>query len=418
MSLADKHRPDRNPGDPVAAAAFAESYLAYETLTDRVRRAEYDRGLLESTAIPSDGVVRRYPIQFSASAGEYFRIWIVNLALTVLTLGIYSAWAKVRKKRYFYGHTKIDGVGFEYRAAPMGILKGRLIAFAALAAYAVSGEISSWLEAAFVIGFVFALPWFLVRSLAFNAYNSTYRNVCFQFRGKYSDALKLVLVGGFLLIVTLGLAFPYVRARFARFAASGHQYGTAQFELPSLARAFYAIYGRWLGMVLVLILVPALFGVLAGVSSKAGWPSGMMLAVGIVAGSIVVYAYIVLWLGYLKSRTTNLVWNHLAIGQTQPRMPASSPGHGAHAVPDARVRFESRLRARELAQLYLVNAAAIVVTLGLAIPWAVVRSARYRIQSLSLLVAGDLDEIAAAEASSVGATGDEVGELAGFDFGF
>ena len=35
---------------------------------------------------------RRYPIEFTAGAGEYFRIWIVNLALTVVTLGIYSAW--------------------------------------------------------------------------------------------------------------------------------------------------------------------------------------------------------------------------------------------------------------------------------------------------------------------------------------
>jgi len=25
------------------------------------------------------------------------------------TLGIYSAWAKVRRLRYFYGHTSVDG---------------------------------------------------------------------------------------------------------------------------------------------------------------------------------------------------------------------------------------------------------------------------------------------------------------------
>ena len=70
----------------------------------------------------------RSPVQFTASAGEYFRIWIVNLALTILTLGIYSAWAKVRKKRYFYGHTLIEGDSFDYRANPLSILKGRIIA--------------------------------------------------------------------------------------------------------------------------------------------------------------------------------------------------------------------------------------------------------------------------------------------------
>src|SRR4051812_18779611 len=74
------------------------------------------------------GEESRYPVEFTASAGEYFRIWMVNLALTILTPGIYSAWAKVRKKRYFYGHTRIDGDNFDYRANPIAILKGRVIA--------------------------------------------------------------------------------------------------------------------------------------------------------------------------------------------------------------------------------------------------------------------------------------------------
>ena len=39
-------------------------------------------------------------IEFSGSAREYFGIWIVNLILTIITLGIYSAWAKVRRQIY------------------------------------------------------------------------------------------------------------------------------------------------------------------------------------------------------------------------------------------------------------------------------------------------------------------------------
>ena len=36
---------------------------------------------------------RELDFRFTGKTGEYFRIWIVNLALTILTLGIYSAWA-------------------------------------------------------------------------------------------------------------------------------------------------------------------------------------------------------------------------------------------------------------------------------------------------------------------------------------
>lgn len=42
--------------------------------------------------------IRVRPFSFTGSAGEYFRIWIVNIALSIVTLGIYSAWAKVRTK--------------------------------------------------------------------------------------------------------------------------------------------------------------------------------------------------------------------------------------------------------------------------------------------------------------------------------
>src|SRR3979409_2523918 len=86
------------------------------------------------------GPGKRHPVEFTAHAGEYFRIWIVNLALTIVTLGIYSAWAKVRKRRYFYAHTRIAGEGLEHRAQPLAILKGRLIAVALFAGFIAVGR--------------------------------------------------------------------------------------------------------------------------------------------------------------------------------------------------------------------------------------------------------------------------------------
>jgi hypothetical protein len=53
---------------------------------------------------------------FTGEWTEYFKIWIVNVLLTIVTLGIYAAWAKVRKRRYFYANTKLFGHTFEYLA--------------------------------------------------------------------------------------------------------------------------------------------------------------------------------------------------------------------------------------------------------------------------------------------------------------
>ena len=80
--------------------------------------------------------VRTYfDIQFEGKASEFFNIWIVNVLLTIVTLGIYSAWAKVRTNQYFYGSTYLDGSSFQYTADPIKILKGRLLVVFFILAY-------------------------------------------------------------------------------------------------------------------------------------------------------------------------------------------------------------------------------------------------------------------------------------------
>jgi uncharacterized membrane protein YjgN (DUF898 family) len=349
---------------------------------------------------------QRHPVEFTAAAGEYFRIWIVNLALTVITLGIYSAWAKVRKKRYFYAHTRIGGEGFEYRGKPLAILKGRIIAVGLLAIYGIAGSVSDLLQLALGLAMAIAFPWLLVRSLAFNAHNSAYRNIRFHFGATYRDALKQLALSAVLVLVTLGFAFPYAQARLAKFSADYHRYGTAQFALPNLTGAFYGIYLRLVGLMLLIGVVfvgaGVVFGVAAGVAGinpRSAVPMGLMLIVGPL-GIIAVY---LLAFAYPRARIGNAIWNHLAIGRTA----AGSP----------QVRFESHLRVRDLMALYLVNILAIVFTLGLATPWAVVRTLRYRARKTTLVVAGGLEQFVAARAADVDASGEEVGEMFGFDFG-
>src|SRR4051812_37327882 len=213
-------------------------------------------------------VEERYPVEFSGAAGEYFRIWIVNLALTIVSLGIYSAWAKVRRKRYFYANTLIGGEGFEYRGNPVAILRGRVLAVALLAIYGAAGQVSDILQLILGLAFAIAFPWLLVRSLAFNAHNSAYRNIRFHFGGTYLGALKLFALSAALVVFTLGIAYPYARARLAKFSADHHSYGTAQFALPSLTRMFYRIYVRLIGLTLLVVLAILLILLLASFAAR------------------------------------------------------------------------------------------------------------------------------------------------------
>src|SRR5688572_26822140 len=139
----------------------------------------------------------RLPFEFTGSAREYFGIWIVNVLLTFLTLGVYSAWAKVRTRQYFYRHTWLAGSSFEYDADARGILRGRVLVLVLILALFVARHVA--VVAALVI-FLLTLvvtPWLLAKSLAFDARYSSYRNVRFAFEGTtrqaYAAGLRALL---------------------------------------------------------------------------------------------------------------------------------------------------------------------------------------------------------------------------------
>jgi uncharacterized membrane protein YjgN (DUF898 family) len=332
------------------------------------------------------GDEQRYPVEFTASAGEYFRIWIVNLVLTILTLGVYSAWAKVRRRRYFYGHTRIDGEGFEYRGRPIAILKGRLIAVAAVALFYGTAKFAPSLIWLLAIVTVCAAPWLIVRSMAFNAHNSAYRNIRLRFRGTYLQCLGLLLWTGFILIVTFGLAYPYFKARLMEFLFRNHSYGTTAFEVPDLS--YFGIYVRAAGLGLFVGLVAGLVGWLFGATFGTGSRTASFI------GTLVGYTGYLFIFSYIRAEIANATWSVIRVGK---------------------IRFECALRTGDLFWLYLVNIIAIVATLGLAAPWAMVRAMRYRARKMTVSAAGGLESFFAAESAEVGAAGEEIGEMFDFD---
>jgi uncharacterized membrane protein YjgN (DUF898 family) len=351
--------------------------------------------------------------RFTGEAREYFRIWIVNLFLSVITLGLYSPWAKVRKKRYFHGNTWIAGANFEYHGNPISILKGRLLAFAAFAVYTLVSHFSERTADLLLLAMLPALPWLLVQSFAFNAANTSYRNIRFRFSARYGQALAAVapiaavpLVGLLAPDVDPGdvsrdvrtwwtlllgpvlffLVYPYVIAKVKLLHVRSSRFGAAAFECDAGVGRFYRIY---LAGAFVFMGIMTIAGFVLAFSM--GWSP--FLAMGIGMGTYLLGGAVAL--GYVNSTTANYLF-----GATRLR------GAGA---------FRSRLTVGGLTRIYLGNLLAIAITCGLAVPWAAVRIARYRAEHLALEVDGDIDRLTAADGRDVAATGEEMGELFGVD---
>jgi len=134
-------------------------------------------------------VVRYQSFVFEGSGKEYFRIWIVNIALTILTLGIYSAWAKVRTNRYMYANTYLNGSNFEYNADPKRILIGRIIVVTIYALFLLFAQQLMFFKIAAGIALVafIAMPWLVRQAVSFKLRNTSYRHVPFKYKGDISE---------------------------------------------------------------------------------------------------------------------------------------------------------------------------------------------------------------------------------------
>ncbi|CAI1986978.1 Inner membrane protein yjgN [Serratia fonticola] len=145
----------------------------------------------------------RHQIYFRGTGGEYFAIWLVNILLTAITLGIYSAWATVRRRRYFYGNTELNGDRFDYHAQPMQILKGRLLVIGAVILFYILLFINPLLGMVAMLALLALIPWIIIRSWRYNAIMSSYRGVRFNYLCQTGRAYWVLLFCPILLVIGL-----------------------------------------------------------------------------------------------------------------------------------------------------------------------------------------------------------------------
>ncbi len=380
-------------------------------------------------AIPTFGAVpaqrTEYPLQFTGSGGEYFRIWIVNLLLTIVTVGIYSAWAKVRKLQYFYRNTQLDGNVFDYHGKPLAILKGRAIALALVLFYNFAFKYSPTLAVVAMALMAAVLPWLLVQSLRFKAYNTSYRGLRFRFSGAVAEGYKvfgvpilLVLgagvlfglsvaedeferpwlaIAGAVLYALFALLLPWFHWRLKAYQHNDASYGQARGRFRGRVRRFYAIYG--LALLLLVGATALAAGVIGGTIYLGIKEAKSAALMGIIVGVLSVILFYLTLLAvapFVQARLQNHVWNSTLLGS---------------------VGFDSRLKARRLTWIAITNLVLIIATLGLFTPFAAVRLYRARVEAVNVLALGSLGAyVAQQQATQVGATGEGAADLLDLDF--
>jgi uncharacterized membrane protein YjgN (DUF898 family) len=352
---------------------------------------------------------------FHGKGLDYFLISLVNILLSVITLGIYVPWAMVRSRRYVYEHLELNGARFGYHAKGGALFLSWLLTsiimfiviFVAEVLHPVAGSL-----AVFIVMLV--MPFLMVKSLQYNALMTTLNSVRFAFHCSMKSAwwimmglptLLIIVLGiiiyflgsmmfsgynfdGFLVkiivlailgIVGMSVTNGYVYAKWISLTGKGGQFGVHKFDIRVSTK--YCIKACLFSLCILIPFLGLMFYLLSTSFSSMG-----MLRVMNGAGDEVISQYpgqillcYMLYLGAILLSSA-YIWqafrNHFMNGLS---------------LADGRIRFASTLTFHGVVVQLLLLVLVSMITCGLAYPWMKMRFIRY--QASHSWVEGDLNSL-------------------------
>jgi uncharacterized membrane protein YjgN (DUF898 family) len=380
---------------------------------------------------------KQISIAFTGSGSEYFRIWIVNLLLMLVTLGLYFPWAKVRRLRYFYGNTFIDSQALGFHGQPRQMFKGFLLVVLGFVLYSVAGMFSP--VAALLAFLLAALLWpaLFNASMRFRMRNTSWRGLRFSFVGTVSKAysawLPVFLPSAcFMVLATLVpdlqdtnpnryastpiqialtvmgifslLFFPWVLFKLKAYQHRSYRYSGEASVFTVTVKDYFWVSVKGLGVLLlgfILLLLISFFVAFGLEGLRKDFPSLTKDT-----GALVVLFFLIFILGsfffslvkpYFSTRFQNLIWSHTS---------------------SQNIVFTSTLGLWPMIRLTLKNWFFMLLTLGLYWPFATIAMARLRLEAVKLQFIEDPSAwIAHAKTDPGTAVGEISGDFFDFDVG-
>jgi len=383
-------------------------------------------------SVPKIGKAGFEAFEFRGTASEYFKIWIVNIALTLLTLGIYSAWAKVRSLRYIYGNTYLNNSNFEFNAEPKRILIGRIIIVAFYGLFLLFSDYLAMykIAAGIFVAFLLILPWLIRQAINFKLKSASYRNIPFKFHAKTRSFYWLVIIGIFSIIplpiiiallsrvnpeIAMTLAFvsyllifviviPLLYRKYKYLVINNASYANEFFKFTATKKTTIGVF---LKISFLTFAVSMIIGVIATITIEMG--NSLLASFHlnlpldpkytkyiIMIPFMLVYLFSIgMYKGISDGYFSNFVRNHTEI-------------------KDA--KFKGEISPFKLGLISATNAIVLLFSLGLLYPWTKLRYLRYKIEN-TYFACSDYDQFVSDGYEKINPLGEEALDFFDIDIG-
>lgn len=307
-----------------------------------------------------------YKLTFHGSGGALFGIYIRNILLTIITLGVYYFWGKAKVRGYLIGNTEFLGDRLAFHGTGRELMAGSGKAFFIFALpLALLNSLPGFLKLGplFEMGaqgltsfaILILIPFAMVTSFRYRLTRTSWREIRFSFWGKSAEFTRIFLLGLILTILTLGLYYPFFLSKNYAFMVSHTHFGNHSFKFSGHGRDLFGAFLKALAL-----SIPTL---------------GLC------------------WFWFLAKKQCYF-WERTSFGKT---------------------RFRSTVTGKGLLRLNLFNLLLLIGTAGLAWPWVKIQRTRYILDNLLVLGPLELEAIQQNPQAST-ATGEGLAGLLNADF--
>ncbi len=310
-----------------------------------------------------------HSVKFVGSYKQYLGLWLYNILLTIVTLGIYNPWAKCAIRKFLWQETEIAGSRFEWHGTGKEMFKGFIKAYLILGGLLlvlnfgplfIPPEMLVWAVLSAYLLILLLVPLAIHGMARYRFSRTSLRGIYLGYRGKLKEFYGLTTRDFLFTIITFG------------------------------------IYGFWLEVnIRKYILEHARYGnVSAAYDGKGGQLLGLAFLQGLLV-MITLYLYTpwaIIEFFKFHVKNTSLVQN------------------------ERRYYFETNASGGKYFVVLLKAIGLIVITLGIATPIAQLMIHKYLVETISIAPGFSFDGIQQTEESYKDATGDDMGDILDLDF--
>ncbi len=202
------------------------------------------------TTPPSSTATHNF--EYSGDGVEMALLFLKNLLLTIVTIGLYRPWARTNLRRYVWGHVSFLGDRASYTGTGLELFKGwaKLIGLL-IAAFLTIGLITRIVPfSAVLLPFVTPFAYIAVFALAtyaglrYRLSRTKWREIKFgvdKNKESTNEFFRLYFLGAFLSVVTFGIYYPWFKNSERTFLTNRSRLGNAYFSFNGISGEYAAL---------------------------------------------------------------------------------------------------------------------------------------------------------------------------------